>query len=58
MALILQAGMDSVIMNPEDRGTSRNYDGSRSTSWKGPSLLNFIRAFRGGKIGPKTDTGP
>jgi 5-methyltetrahydrofolate corrinoid/iron sulfur protein methyltransferase len=58
MALVLQAGMDSVIMNPEDRELQGIMMAAETILGKDRHCMNFIRAFRSGKIGPKTETEP
>jgi 5-methyltetrahydrofolate corrinoid/iron sulfur protein methyltransferase len=58
MALVLQAGMDSVIMNPEDRELQGIMMATETILGKDRHCMNFIRAFRSGKIGPKTETEP
>lgn len=53
--LLIQAGMDSAIINPEDREFRGILMAAETVLGKDRHCLNFNRAFRAGKIGPKTD---
>ncbi len=55
VALTIEAGMDSVIMNPDDTELRGIMMAAETLIGKDRHCLNFIRAFRAGKIGPKTD---
>ena len=55
MALTIEAGMDSVIMNPDDVELRGIMMAAETLLGKDRHCLNFIRAFRAGKIGPKTE---
>jgi 5-methyltetrahydrofolate corrinoid/iron sulfur protein methyltransferase len=51
MVLAIQAGMDSVIVNPEDRELRGLMMATETLLGKDRYCLNFNRAFRAGKIG-------
>jgi len=53
MALLVQAGMDSVIINPEERELRGIMMAAETLLGKDRHCMNFNRAFRAGKIGPK-----
>ncbi len=51
--LLIQAGMDSAIVNPEDREFRGIMMAAETVLGKDRHCLNFNRAFRAGKIGPQ-----
>ncbi len=53
--VLIQAGMDSAIVNPEDREFRGITMAAETVLGKDRHCLNFNRAFRSGKIGPKKD---
>ncbi len=53
MALLIQAGMDSALINPEERDLKGIMMATETLLGKDRHCLNFNRAFRAGKIGPK-----
>jgi 5-methyltetrahydrofolate corrinoid/iron sulfur protein methyltransferase len=53
-ALLVQAGMDSAIINPEERELRGIMMAAETLIGKDRHCMNFNRAFRAGKIGPKT----
>lgn len=53
MVLLAQAGVDSVIINPEERELRGIMFAAETLLGKDRHCLNFNRAFRAGKIGPK-----
>ncbi|MGD9503486.1 MAG: methyltetrahydrofolate cobalamin methyltransferase [Syntrophobacteraceae bacterium] len=53
ITLSIQAGMDSVIVNPEDRELRTITMAAETLLGKDRHCMNFNRAFRAGKIGPK-----
>lgn len=55
MVLAIQAGMDSAIINPEERELRGIMMAAETLLGKDRHCLNFNRAFRAGKIGPKRD---
>jgi len=61
LVLAIQAGMDSAIINPEDRELRGIMMAAETLLGKDRHCLNFNRAFRAGKIGPtgsvKQETG-
>jgi 5-methyltetrahydrofolate corrinoid/iron sulfur protein methyltransferase len=52
IVLAIQAGMDSVIINPEERELRAIMMAAETVLGKDRHCLNFNRAFRAGKIGP------
>ena len=52
--LLIQAGMDSAIINPEERELRGIMMAAETLIGKDRHCMNFNRAFRAGKIGPKT----
>ncbi len=52
MVLAIQAGMDSVIVDPEDRDLRGQMMAAETLLGKDRHCLGFNRAFRSGKIGP------
>jgi 5-methyltetrahydrofolate--homocysteine methyltransferase len=54
IVLVIQAGMDSVIINPEERELRGIMMAAETVLGKDRHCLNFNRAFRAGRIGPKT----
>jgi 5-methyltetrahydrofolate--homocysteine methyltransferase len=52
MALLIQAGMDSVIINPDDRELRGIMMAAETLLGRDRHCMNFNRAFRAGKIGP------
>jgi len=52
LVLAIQAGMDSAIINPEDRDLKGIMMAAETVLGKDRHCLNFNRAFRAGKIGP------
>ena len=55
MVLAIQAGMDSTIINPEERELRSIMMAAETLVGKDRHCMNFNRAFRAGKIGPKVD---
>jgi len=55
LVLTIQAGMDSAIINPEERELRGILMAAETVLGKDRHCLNFNRAFRAGKIGPKRD---
>jgi 5-methyltetrahydrofolate corrinoid/iron sulfur protein methyltransferase len=53
-ALLIQAGMDSAIVNPDERELRGIMMAAETLIGKDRHCMNFNRAFRAGKIGPKT----
>ncbi|MGO9572686.1 MAG: dihydropteroate synthase [Desulfomonilaceae bacterium] len=56
MVLAIQAGMDSAIINPEERELRGIMMAAETLVGKDRHCMNFNRAFRAGKIGPKRDS--
>lgn len=56
MVLAIQAGMDSAIVDPEERELRGIMMAAETVLGKDRHCLNFNRAFRAGKIGPKKET--
>ncbi len=56
MVLAIQAGMDSAIINPEERELRGIMMAAETLIGKDRHCMNFNRAFRAGKIGPKRDS--
>lgn len=56
MVLVMQAGMDSLIINPEERELRGIMMAAETLLGKDRFCMNFNRAFRAGKIGPKTES--
>lgn len=54
IVLTIQAGMDSVIVNPEERELRGLMMAAETVLGKDRHCMNFNRAFRAGKIGPVT----
>jgi 5-methyltetrahydrofolate--homocysteine methyltransferase len=54
MVLLVQAGMDSAILNPEERDLRGITMAAETVLGKDRHCMNFNRAFRAGKIGPKS----
>jgi 5-methyltetrahydrofolate corrinoid/iron sulfur protein methyltransferase len=52
IVLTMQAGMDSVIVNPEERELRSIMMAAETLLGKDRHCMNFNRAFRAGKIGP------
>ena len=52
--LLIEAGMDSAIVNPEERDLRGIMMAAETILGKDRHCLNFNRAFRAGKIGPRT----
>ena len=48
--------MDSAIINPEERELRGIMMAAETLIGKDRHCMNFNRAFRAGKIGPKTDS--
>jgi len=55
LVLTIQAGMDSAIINPEERELRGIMMAAETLLGKDRHCLNFNRAFRAGKIGPNRD---
>ena len=55
MALAIQAGLDSAIVNPNDRELKAAIMTAEMLMNRDKYCLNFNKAFRAGKIGPKPD---
>jgi len=55
LVLAIQAGMDSAIVDPEERELRGIMMAAETVLGKDRHCLNFNRAFRAGKIGPKKD---
>ena len=55
MALAIQAGLDSAIVNPNDRGLKTAIMTAEMLMGKDKFCMNFNRAFRSGSIGPKSE---
>jgi 5-methyltetrahydrofolate--homocysteine methyltransferase len=55
LVLAIQAGMDSAIFNPDERELRGIMMAAETVLGKDRHCLNFNRAFRAGKIGPKKD---
>ncbi len=55
MVLMMQTGVDSLIINPEDRELRGIMMATETLLGKDRFCMNFNRAFRAGKIGPKTE---
>lgn len=55
MVLLAQAGMDSVIIDPEERDLRGIMMAAETLLGKDRHCMNFNRAFRAGKIGPKKE---
>jgi len=55
MVLLAQAGMDSVIVNPEERELRGIMMAAETLLGKDRHCMNFNRAFRSGRIGPKKE---
>jgi 5-methyltetrahydrofolate--homocysteine methyltransferase len=55
MVLAIQAGVDSTIINPEERELRSIMMAAETLVGKDRHCMNFNRAFRAGKIGPKVD---
>jgi 5-methyltetrahydrofolate--homocysteine methyltransferase len=55
LVLAIQAGMDSAIVNPEERELRGMMMAAETVLGKDRYCMNFNRAFRAGKIGPKKD---
>lgn len=53
--LLIQAGMDSAIVDPENREFRGIMMAAETVLGKDRHCLNFNRAFRAGKIGPERD---
>jgi 5-methyltetrahydrofolate--homocysteine methyltransferase len=53
MALAINAGLDSAIINPEERELRAVMLATETLLGKDRHCLNYNRAFRAGKIGPK-----
>lgn len=53
VVLLIQAGMDSAIINPEERELRGIIMATETVLGKDRHCLNFNRAFRAGRIGPK-----
>jgi 5-methyltetrahydrofolate corrinoid/iron sulfur protein methyltransferase len=53
LVLAVQAGMDSVIVNPEERELRSIMFAAETLLGKDRHCMNFNRAFRAGRIGPK-----
>jgi len=53
MAMAVQAGLDSAIINPTDRELKEAIMASELLMGRDRHCMNFNRAFRAGKIGPK-----
>ncbi|MBI5250597.1 MAG: dihydropteroate synthase [Desulfomonile tiedjei] len=53
IVLTIQAGMDSVIVNPEERELRAIMMAAETVLGMDRHCMNFNRAFRAGKIGPK-----
>jgi 5-methyltetrahydrofolate corrinoid/iron sulfur protein methyltransferase len=56
IVLTIQAGMDSVIVNPEERELRGIMMAAETVLGKDRHCMNFNRAFRAGKIGPKAQS--
>jgi 5-methyltetrahydrofolate--homocysteine methyltransferase len=56
LVLAIEAGMDSAIINPEERELRGIMLAAETVLGKDRYCLNFNRAFRAGKIGPKTQS--
>jgi 5-methyltetrahydrofolate--homocysteine methyltransferase len=56
MVLAVQAGMDSAIINPEERELRAIMMAAETLVGKDRHCMNFNRAFRVGKIGPKANS--
>ncbi len=56
LVLAMQAGMDSAIVNPEERELRGMMMAAETLLGKDRHCLNFNRAFRSGRIGPKNDS--
>ena len=56
IVLTMQAGMDSVIVNPEERELRSIMMAAETILGKDRHCMNFNRAFRAGKIGPKAQS--
>ena len=54
MALAIQAGLDSAIINPNDRELKAAIMTAEMLMDRDKYCLNFNKAFRAGKIGPQT----
>ncbi|MCA1961122.1 MAG: dihydropteroate synthase [Desulfomonile sp.] len=55
MVLLAQAGMDSVIVNPEERDLRGIMMAAETLLGRDRHCMNFNRAFRAGKIGPEKE---
>ena len=55
MALAIQAGLDSAIINPNDRELKAAIMTAEMLMDRDKYCLNFNKAFRAGKIGPKPE---
>ena len=55
MALAIEAGLDSAIVNPNDRELKGAIMTAEMLMNRDKYCLNFNKAFRAGKIGPKTE---
>ncbi len=55
LVLAMEAGMDSAIVNPEERELRGIMMAADTVLGKDRHCLNFNRAFRSGKIGPKPE---
>ena len=55
MALAIQAGLDSAIVNPNDRELKAAIMTAEMLMNRDKYCLNFNKAFRAGKIGPKPE---
>jgi 5-methyltetrahydrofolate--homocysteine methyltransferase len=56
MVLAIHAGMDSAIVNPEERKLRGIMMAAETLVGKDRHCMNFNRAFRAGKIGPRMDS--
>jgi len=56
MVLAVQAGIDSAIINPEERELRAIMMAAETLVGKDRHCMNFNRAFRAGKIGPKMNS--
>jgi 5-methyltetrahydrofolate corrinoid/iron sulfur protein methyltransferase len=56
VVLTIQAGMDSVIINPEERELRGIMMAAETLVGKDRHCMNFNRAFRAGTIGPKGES--
>jgi 5-methyltetrahydrofolate--homocysteine methyltransferase len=56
MAMCVQAGLDSAILNPGDRSLAAVILASEMLMGKDPFCQNFSKAFRSGRIGDKKES--